>query len=74
MNPKLKGHSLFLKTIRKVYECEHFLKNGYLRDQPCGSKMGRDFGVLNGEIDYKQLYSNYLFKYKRLRILVSKNP
>lgn len=24
MNPKLKGHSLFLKTIRKVYECEHF--------------------------------------------------
>lgn len=36
--------------------------------------MGRDFGVLNGEIDYKQLYSNYLFKYKRLSILVSKNP
>lgn len=36
--------------------------------------MRRDFGVLNGGIDYKQLYSNYLFKYKRLRILVSKNP
>lgn len=24
MIPNLKGHSLFLKTIRKVYECEHF--------------------------------------------------